>query len=89
LAGKVPSENAAVPMTYRTKSGRQFVVVATGTGAKNGLVGFAISGNWLLLAEALRDGALRVAALSGASVVAGRNRMGPSVAHLKNRAVSD
>ncbi|HEY6341399.1 MAG TPA: pyrroloquinoline quinone-dependent dehydrogenase [Bryobacteraceae bacterium] len=43
--GKVPYENAAVPMTYRTKSGRQFVVVATGTGAQNALVGFAISGN--------------------------------------------
>jgi quinoprotein glucose dehydrogenase len=43
--GKVPYENAAVPMTYRTKSGRQFVVVAAGTGAENALVGFAISGN--------------------------------------------
>ena len=40
--GKVPYENAAVPMTYRTRSGRQFVVVATGTGADNSLVGFAL-----------------------------------------------
>jgi quinoprotein glucose dehydrogenase len=40
--GKVPYENAAVPMTYRTRSGRQFVVVATGTGADNALVAFAL-----------------------------------------------
>jgi quinoprotein glucose dehydrogenase len=40
--GKVPYENAAVPMTYRTKSGKQFVVVATGIGAGNSLVAFAI-----------------------------------------------
>ena len=43
--GKVPYENAAVPMTYRTRSGRQFVVVATGTGANNALVAFALGGN--------------------------------------------
>jgi quinoprotein glucose dehydrogenase len=40
--GKVPYENAAVPMTYRTRSGRQFVVVATGTGADNALVAFTL-----------------------------------------------
>jgi quinoprotein glucose dehydrogenase len=40
--GKVAYENAAVPMTYRTRSGRQFVVVATGTGADNALVAFAL-----------------------------------------------
>ena len=40
--GKAPYENAAVPMTYRTRSGRQFVVVATGTGADNSLVGFSL-----------------------------------------------
>jgi quinoprotein glucose dehydrogenase len=40
--GKVPYENAAVPMTYRTRSGRQFVAVATGTGADNALVAFAL-----------------------------------------------
>jgi quinoprotein glucose dehydrogenase len=40
--GKVPYENAAVPMTYRTRAGRQFVVVATGTGAGNALVAFAL-----------------------------------------------
>jgi quinoprotein glucose dehydrogenase len=40
--GKLPYENAAVPMTYRTRSGRQFLVVATGTGADNALVAFAL-----------------------------------------------
>jgi quinoprotein glucose dehydrogenase len=40
--GKIPYENAAVPMTYRTRSGRQFAVVATGTGADNSLVAFAL-----------------------------------------------
>jgi len=43
--GKVPYENAAVPMTYRTREGRQFVVVATGTGAGNALVAFALGNN--------------------------------------------
>ena len=40
--GQVPYENAAVPMTYRTRSGRQFIVVATGAGADNALVAFAL-----------------------------------------------
>src|SRR5712692_9551638 len=40
--GKVPYENAADPMTYRTRSGRQFIVVATGAGANNALVAFAL-----------------------------------------------
>ena len=43
--GKVPYENAAVPMTYRTRSGRQFIVVATGAGAENALVAFALPGD--------------------------------------------
>jgi hypothetical protein len=30
-------------MTYRTRSGRQFVVMATGEGADNALVAFALS----------------------------------------------
>jgi hypothetical protein len=29
-------------MTYRTRSGRQFIVVATGTGAKNALIAFTL-----------------------------------------------
>ena len=40
--GKVPYQDTAVPMTYRTRSGRQFVVAATGTGANNALVAFAL-----------------------------------------------
>jgi glucose dehydrogenase len=43
--GKVPYENAAIPMTYRTRSGRQFVVVATGAGTGNALVAFALGNN--------------------------------------------
>jgi quinoprotein glucose dehydrogenase len=41
---KVPYANNANPMTYRSKSGRQFIVMATGTGADNALVAFAIGG---------------------------------------------
>jgi quinoprotein glucose dehydrogenase len=40
--GKIPYENTGVPMTYRTRSGRQFIVVATGRGADNALVAFAL-----------------------------------------------
>ena len=40
--GKIPYENTAVPMTYRTRSGQQFIVVATGAGAENALVAFAL-----------------------------------------------
>jgi quinoprotein glucose dehydrogenase len=40
--GQIPYANTAVPMTYRTRSGRQFIVVATGTGAQNALVAFAL-----------------------------------------------
>ena len=42
--GKLPYDNAAVPMTYRTRAGRQFIVIATGTGAENMLVAFALGG---------------------------------------------
>jgi len=40
----VPYEETAVPMTYRTKSGKQFVVMATGEGEDNALVAFALDG---------------------------------------------
>ncbi|MBV8847373.1 MAG: pyrroloquinoline quinone-dependent dehydrogenase [Bryobacterales bacterium] len=40
--GPLPYDTAAVPMTYRTRSGRQFIVVATGSGAQNALVAFAL-----------------------------------------------
>jgi glucose dehydrogenase len=39
---KIPYANTANPMTYRTRSGRQFIVVATGSGADNALVAFAV-----------------------------------------------
>jgi quinoprotein glucose dehydrogenase len=38
----IPYENTANPMTYRTRSGKQFVVIATGTGADNALVAFGL-----------------------------------------------
>jgi quinoprotein glucose dehydrogenase len=39
---KIPYANTATPMTYRTRSGRQFIIVATGTGADNRLVAFSV-----------------------------------------------
>jgi quinoprotein glucose dehydrogenase len=39
---KVPYNNSANPMTYRTKSGKQFVVMATGVGDQNALVAFTL-----------------------------------------------
>jgi quinoprotein glucose dehydrogenase len=38
--GEIPFQNTAIPMTYRTRSGKQYIVVATGTGANNALVAF-------------------------------------------------
>jgi len=43
--GKLPYANTANPMTYRTRAGRQFIAIATGTGTNNALVGFALSGD--------------------------------------------
>ena len=43
--GKVPYNMSANPMTYRTVSGKQFIVMATGTGADNALVAFSVSSN--------------------------------------------
>ena len=37
-----PFRVSATPMTYKTRSGRQFVVVATGAGPDAALVGFAL-----------------------------------------------
>ena len=39
---KIPYTNTANPMTYRTRAGRQFIVVATGTSADNALLAFAV-----------------------------------------------
>jgi len=38
----VPYEETAVPMSYRTKAGRQFIVMATGQSSDNALVAFAL-----------------------------------------------
>ena len=40
--GATPFTTNANPMTYRTQSGRQFVVIATGRGADTALVAFAL-----------------------------------------------
>ena len=40
--GATPLPTNANPMTYRTESGRQFVVIATGRGADAALVAFAL-----------------------------------------------
>jgi quinoprotein glucose dehydrogenase len=40
---KVPYANAASPLTYRTRSGRQFIVMATGMGTNNALLAFALN----------------------------------------------
>jgi len=39
--GATPFPTKANPMTYRARSGRQFVVIATGTGSDAALVAFA------------------------------------------------
>jgi quinoprotein glucose dehydrogenase len=42
--GALPFANTGTPMTYRTRAGRQFVVIASGVGADNALVAFALDG---------------------------------------------
>ena len=42
--GKVPFNNTANPMTYRTRAGKQFVVMATGVSDQNALVAFTLDG---------------------------------------------
>jgi quinoprotein glucose dehydrogenase len=42
--GRLPFPQGANPMTYRTRSGKQFIVLSTGTGADNALVAFALDG---------------------------------------------
>ncbi len=39
---KIPYNNTANPMTYRTKSGKQFIVMATGSSDQNALLAFAV-----------------------------------------------
>src|SRR5262249_18971582 len=40
---KIGFDNTAIPMTYRTRSGKQFVVVAAGRGADNALIAYSLS----------------------------------------------
>ena len=42
--GATPFPTKGNPMTYRTRSGRQFVVIATGGGSNAALVAFARAG---------------------------------------------
>ena len=42
--GAKPFQTSANPMTYRARSGRQFVVIATGAGSDAALVAFARAG---------------------------------------------
>ncbi len=42
---KVPYNGSANPMTYRTRSGKQFVVMATGASDQNALVAFSVAEN--------------------------------------------
>jgi quinoprotein glucose dehydrogenase len=42
--GPLPARSYGVPMTYRTRSGKQFVVIATGQGANAALVAFSLGG---------------------------------------------
>ena len=42
---KIPYANTANPMTYRTRSGRQFIVMATGMGVDHALLAFTLNGN--------------------------------------------
>jgi len=42
--GELPYANTATPMTYRTKAGQQFIVVATGSSTENALVAFSLNG---------------------------------------------
>ena len=38
----LPRPPSATPMTYRTRTGRQFIVIATGSGQNAALVGMAL-----------------------------------------------
>jgi len=41
--GQIPNPTSAIPMSYRTRLGRQFIVIATGAGEQNALVAFALN----------------------------------------------
>jgi quinoprotein glucose dehydrogenase len=42
--GAIPYSTAGDPMTYRTKAGRQYIVIATGVADENALVAFTLDG---------------------------------------------
>ena len=42
---RIPYNNTANPMTYRTKSGKQFIIMATGMSDRNALLAYAVDGN--------------------------------------------
>ena len=43
--GPIPYATTGNPMTYRTRSGKQFIVIATGVSDENELVAFTLGGN--------------------------------------------
>ena len=43
--GAIPYATTGNPMTYRTRSGKQFIVIATGVSDENELVAFTLGGN--------------------------------------------
>lgn len=43
--GNLPERSHGTPMTYRTSSGRQFIVIASGSGDNAALVAFALDKN--------------------------------------------
>ena len=40
--GAIPYENTGISMTYRTTSGRQYLLISTGLGTDNALVAVAL-----------------------------------------------
>jgi glucose dehydrogenase len=42
--GAIPNATAGDPMTYRTKAGRQYIVIACGVSDENALVAFTLDG---------------------------------------------
>jgi quinoprotein glucose dehydrogenase len=44
--GELPARSFGTPMTYRSRSGKQFVLIATGRDDQATLVAFSLDGNW-------------------------------------------
>ena len=60
-----PDRTSGSPMTYRTRAGRQFVVVATGSGPEGGLAAFALKGGPATPSAAVAAGAAQARVPSG------------------------